>query len=154
MKADIKVDRARVGDANSMHRLISHFADRGEMLPRALSEIYDGIRDYFVVRKGDRIIACAALHVTWVDLAEIRSLAVDEQEQNQSIGSLLTQACLEEAKELGIPRVFCLVRKPAFFESHGFQLIDKTELPQKVWAECYRCPKFPNCDEVALIRYL
>jgi amino-acid N-acetyltransferase len=154
MKTDIKVDRARVGDANSMHRLISHFADKGEMLPRALSEIYDGIRDYFVVRKGDRVIACAALHVTWVDLAEIRSLAVDEQEQNQSIGSLLTQACLEEAKELGIPRVFCLVRKPAFFERHGFQLIDKTELPQKVWAECYRCPKFPNCDEVALIRHL
>jgi amino-acid N-acetyltransferase len=154
MKSDIKVDRARVGDANSMHRLISYFADKGEMLPRALSEIYDGIRDYFVVRKGDRVIACAALHVTWADLAEIRSLAVDKKEQNQSIGSLLTQACLEEAKELGIPKVFCLVRKPAFFEKHGFQLIDKKELPQKVWAECYRCPKFPDCDEVALIRHL
>jgi amino-acid N-acetyltransferase len=154
MKADMKVDRARVSDANSMHRLISHFADKGEMLPRALSEIYDGIRDYFVVRKGGRVIACAALHVTWADLAEIRSLAVDKKEQNQSIGSLLTQACLEEAKELGIPRVFCLVRKPAFFEKHGFQLIDKKELPQKVWAECYRCPKFPDCDEVALIRSL
>jgi amino-acid N-acetyltransferase len=154
MKSDIKVDRARVGDANSMHRLISYFADKGEMLPRALSEIYDGIRDYFVVRKGDQVIACAALHVTWADLAEIRSLAVDKKEQNQSIGSLLTQACLEEAKELGIPRVFCLVRKPAFFEKHGFQLIDKKELPQKVWAECYRCPKFPDCDEVALIRHL
>jgi amino-acid N-acetyltransferase len=154
MKADVKVDRARVSDANSMHQMISHFADKGEMLPRALSEIYDGIRDYFVVRKGGRVIACAALHVTWADLAEIRSLAVDKKEQNQSIGSLLTQACLEEAKELGIPRVFCLVRKPAFFEKHGFQLIDKKELPQKVWAECYRCPKFPDCDEVALIRSL
>jgi len=154
MKADIKVDRARVTDANSMHRLISHFADKGEMLPRALSEIYDGIRDYFVVRKGGRVIACAALQVTWADLAEIRSLAVDEQEQNQNIGSLLIQACLDDAKELGIPRVFCLVRKPAFFEKHGFQLIDKKELPQKVWAECYRCPKFPDCDEVALICHL
>jgi amino-acid N-acetyltransferase len=154
MKADIKVDRAKVNDATAMHQMISHFADKGEMLPRALSEIYDGIRDYFVVRKGSQVIGCVALHVTWVDLAEIRSLAVDEQEQNQSIGSLLVQACLEEAKELGIPRVFCLVRKPTFFEKHGFQLIDKTELPQKVWAECYRCPKFPNCDEVALIRCL
>ena len=154
MKADIKVDRAKVNDATAMHQMISHFADKGEMLPRALSEIYDGIRDYFVVRKGSQVIGCVALHVTWVDLAEIRSLAVDEQEQNQSIGSLLVQACLEEAKELGIPRVFCLVRKPTFFEKHGFQLIDKTELPQKVWAECYRCPKFPNCDEVALIRHL
>jgi amino-acid N-acetyltransferase len=154
MKADIKVDRARVGDANSMHQMISYFADKGEVLPRALSEIYEGIRDYFVVRKRGQVIACAALHVTWVDLAEIRSLAVDEKEQNQRIGSVLVQACLEEAKELGIPRVFCLVRKPAFFEKHGFQLIDKAELPHKVWAECYRCPKFPDCDEVALIRHL
>jgi amino-acid N-acetyltransferase len=154
MRADIKVDRARVTDANSMHRLISHFADKGEMLPRALSEIYDGIRDYFVVRKGGQVIACAALQVTWADLAEIRSLAVDEKEQNQNIGSLLIQACLNDAKELGIPRVFCLVRKPVFFEKHGFQLIDKKELPQKVWAECYRCPKFPDCDEVALICHL
>ena len=154
MKADIKVDRARVSDANSMHRMISYFADKGEMLPRALSDIYEGIRDYFVVKEGDQVVACGALHVTWVDLAEIRSLAVAEQEQNQKIGSLLIQACLKEAKELGIPKVFCLVRKPAFFEKHGFQLIDKAELPQKVWAECYRCPKFPNCDEVALIRYL
>ena len=153
-KADIKVDRARVSDASSMHQLISHFADKGEILPRALSEIYEHIRDYFVVREGGRVIACAALHVTWVDLAEIRSLAVDEMEQNQRIGSLLIQACLEEANELGIPRVFCLVREPAFFEKHGFKLIDKMELPQKVWVECYRCPKFPSCDEVALIRQL
>jgi amino-acid N-acetyltransferase len=154
MKTDMKVDRARVTDANSMHRLISHFADKGEVLPRALSEIYDGIRDYFVVRKASRVVACAALQVTWADLAEIRSLAVDEQQQNQRIGSLLIQACLNDAKELGIPRVFCLVRKPTFFEKHGFRLIDKKELPQKVWAECYRCPKFPDCDEVALIRHL
>ena len=154
MKADIKVDRARVGDASSVHRLISRFADKGEVLPRALSEIYDGIRDYFVVRKGGRVVACAALHVTWVDLAEIKSLAVDEEEQKQRIGSLLVQACIDEAKELGIARIFCLVRKPAFFEKHGFQLIDKAELPQKVWAECYRCPKFPNCDEVALIHHV
>ena len=154
MKADMKVEKARVSDANSMHRMISYFADKGEMLPRALSDIYEGIREYFVVEEGDQVVACVALHVTWVDLAEIRSLAVAEQEQNQRIGSLLIQACLKEAKELGIPKVFCLVRKPAFFEKHGFQLIDKTELPQKVWAECYRCPKFPDCDEVALIRYL
>ncbi len=154
MKVDIKVDRARVGDATSMHQMISYFADKGEVLPRALSEIYEDIRDYFVVRKEGQVIACAALHVTWVDLAEIRSLAVGEQEQNQRIGSALVQACLEEAKVLGIPRVFCLVRKAAFFEKHGFKLIDKTELPHKVWAECYRCPKFPDCDEVALIRYL
>ena len=153
MKDNIKVDRAMVSDAASMHQMISHFADKGDMLPRALSEIYEDIRDYFVVREESQVVACAALHVTWDDLAEIRSLAVYEKEQNQRIGSFLVNACIKEAKELGIPKVFCLARKPAFFEKHGFQLIDKTELPHKVWAECYRCPKFPNCDEVALIRY-
>ena len=154
MKADLKVDRARVNDAASIHQMISYFANKGEVLPRALSEIYEDIREYFVVRKRGKVIACAALHVTWVDLAEIRSLAVDKNEQNHMIGSSLVESCLEEARELGIPRVFCLVRKPSFFEKHGFQLIDKTDLPQKVWAECYRCPKFPDCDEVALIRHL
>lgn len=154
MRIQIKVDNARVSDAASIHQLISYFASKGEMLPRALSEIYENIREYFVVREGDRIIGCVALHVTWADLAEIRSLAVQEEEQNKGIGSMLVQACIEEAKLLGIPKVFCLVRKPAFFEKHGFSLIEKTQLPQKVWAECYRCPKFPNCDEVALIRYL
>ncbi len=121
MKADIKVDRARVSDANSLHRLISHFADKGEVLPRALSEIYEGIRDYFVVRKGGRVIACAALQVTWADLAEIRSLAVDEKEQNHRIGSVLVKACLEEARELGIPGVF--------FPRSQASFLRKTRLP-------------------------
>jgi len=154
MKIDIKFDKARVSDAVSMHQLINYFADRGEMLPRALSEIYENIRDYFVVRDGSKVIACVALHVNWLDLAEIKSLAVDEKGQKQGIGSSLVQACLDEAKELGIPTVFCLTRRPNFFEKHGFQLIDKMELPHKVWAECYRCPKFPNCDEVALICHI
>jgi amino-acid N-acetyltransferase len=151
MEADMKVDRARVSNANSLHSLISHFADKGEVLPRALSEIHEGIRDHFVVRRRGRVIACAALQVTWAHLAEIRSLAVDQQEQNQRIGSVLVKARPEEVKELGIPRVFCFVRKQAFFEKHDFQVIDKKELPLKVWAECYRCPKFSDCDEVALV---
>jgi len=154
MKADMKVDRARLSDANSLHCLISDFADKGEVLPHPLSEIYEGIRDYFVVRRRGRVIACASLHATWLDLTEIRSLAVDEKEQNQRVGSAPVRACLEEAKELGIPKVLCLTRKPAFFKKHGFQLIDKRELPQKVWAGFYRCPRFPDCDEMALVCHL
>ena len=150
----MKVDKARIGDATSMHRLINHFADQGEMLPRALSQIYENIRDYFVARDDDEVIGCVALHVNWLDLAEIRSLAVDVKSQNQQIGSLLIKACLDEAKELGLPTVFSLTSKPAFFEKQGFHLIDKAELPHKVWAECYNCPKFPNCDEVALIHHI
>ena len=145
-----RVEKARISDAAQMHKLINYFADKGEMLARSLSEIYENIRDYLVVRQGERVIACAALHVMWSDLAEIKSVAVAEDSQQQRIGSQLVAACLEEARALGIPTVFCLTYKPAFFERFGFSQLDKMELPQKVWTECYRCPKFPNCDEVAL----
>ena len=148
------IEKARISDATQMHELINYFADKGEMLPRPLSEIYENIRDYFVVRQGERIIACAALHVMWSDLAEIKSVAVAEGSQRQGIGDQLVETCLKEAKELGMPTVFCLTYKPAFFERLGFSQLDKMELPHKVWGECYRCPKFPNCDEVALICHL
>ncbi|MBI3040411.1 MAG: N-acetyltransferase [Chloroflexi bacterium] len=148
------VEKARISDATQMHQLINYFADKGEMLARPLSEIYESIRDYFVVREGERVIACAALHVNWSDLAEIKSVAVAEDSQRQGTGDRLIAACLREAKELGIPTVFCLTYKPAFFERFGFAQVDKMELPQKVWNECYRCSKFPNCDEIALICHL
>ncbi len=145
------VEKARIRDAATIHQLINYFADKGEMLPRALSQIYENIRDYFVIRQGERVIACAALHVSWEDLAEVKSVAVAEDSQKQGVGAQLVEACLGEAKELGIPTVFCLTYQPAFFEKCGFCLVDKMELPRKVWGECYLCPKFPNCDEVALI---
>ena len=147
----MKPEKARISDVPQMQQLINHFADKGEMLARSLSEIYENIRDYFVVRQDKRVIACAALHVSWLDLAEIKSVAVAEDSQGQGIGDQLVEACLKEAKELGIPTVFCLTYQPAFFEKSGFCQVDKMELPRKVWGECYRCPKFPNCDEVALI---
>jgi len=148
------VEKARIQDVPQIHRLINYFADKDEMLPRPLSEIYENIRDYFVIRKGEQVIACAALHVCWSDLAEIKSVAVSEDSQRQGIGAGLMEACLKEAKGLGIPTVFCLTYQPAFFEKFKFSQIDKMELPRKVWTECYRCPKFPDCGEVALIYQL
>ena len=147
----IKIEKACINDVGQMHRLINDFANRDEMLARPLSEIYENIRDYFVVREGDKVIACVALHVMWEDLAEIKSLVVAEGSQKQGVGNELVKACLEEAKGLGLSTIFCLTYKPAFFERAGFSRIDKMELPHKVWTECFRCPKFPNCDEVALI---
>jgi len=148
------MEKARIRDVPQIHELINYFAGKGEMLARPLSEIYESIRDYFVIRKGEQVIACSALHINWSDLAEIKSVAVTEDNQLQKVGSQLIEACLREAKELGIPAVFCFTYKPAFFEKFGFAQIDKMELPRKVWTECYRCPKFPNCDETALICHL
>ena len=148
------VEKAKISDAPQIHQLVNHFADKDEMLARPLSEIYESIRDYFVVRRGKWITACAALHVCWSDLAEVRSVAVADDNQDQGAGTRLVEACLKEAGELGIPVVFCLTYKPVFFEKMGFYRVDKMELPRKVWTECYRCPKFPDCDEVALIYHL
>jgi len=147
----VKIEKARIKDVAQMHRLINYFADKGEMLARPLSEIYESIRDYFVVRQGEQVVACVALHVMWEDLAEIKSLAVAESSQKQGVGEQLVKACLKEASELGMATVFCLTYRPAFFERAGFSQVDKMELPHKVWTECFRCPKFPNCDEIALI---
>lgn len=147
------VEKAKIQDVPQIHQLINYFADRDEMLPRSLSEIYENIRDYFVYRKGDRVLACAALHIIWSDLAEIKSVAVAEEYQKQGVGTTLVDACLKEAEALGIPTIFCLTYQPSFFEKFGLSQIDKMELPRKVWTECFHCPKFPDCGEVALIRY-
>jgi amino-acid N-acetyltransferase len=146
--------KATISDATQIHQMINALASQGEMLARPLSEIYENIRDYFVIRQGEKVIACAGLHVNWADLAEIKSLAVNPDNQNQGLGEQLVTACLAEAGELGIATIFCLTYKPNFFQKCGFMLVKKTDLPHKVWGECYRCPKFPDCDEEALILYL
>ncbi len=148
------VEKGKIQDVPQIHRLINYFADKGEMMARPLSELYENIRDYFVIRKGEQVIACAALHIMWSDLAEIKSVAVAKDSQRQGIGAGLIEACLKEAKGLGIPTIFCLTYQPAFFEKLNFSQIDKMEMPRKVWTECYRCPKFPDCGEVALIYQL
>lgn len=146
-----RIEKAKISDVPQIQQLVNYFADRGEMLPRPLSEIYENLRDYFVVREGERVVACAALHINWSDLAEIRSVAVAEDQQKQGVGAEIVEACMDEARELGIPTVFCFTYKPAFFGKSGFSQVDKMELPRKVWVDCIRCPKFPNCDEIAMV---
>jgi amino-acid N-acetyltransferase len=146
-----EVEKARISDATEIQRLINDFAARGQMLARPLSEIYENIRDYYVVRQDGRVAACVALHINWEDLAEIKSLAVKDEFQKKGIGEKLVAACVKEAQEIGIPSVFCLTYTVPFFQKCGFSIVDKAQLPHKVWGECYSCPKFPNCDEQALI---
>ncbi|HUT67726.1 MAG TPA: N-acetyltransferase [Dehalococcoidales bacterium] len=146
-----QVEKVKIPDIPQIHKLINDYAKDGEMLARPLSELYEDIRDYFVIKEGERVVACAALHVSWSDLAEIRSVAVAKDSTRKGMGASLVKACLEEAKSLGIKTVFCFTYQPEFFKRHKFVDIDKMELPRKVWTDCFRCPKFPNCDETALI---
>ena len=146
------IRRAHIADAEHIQQLINLFADKGRLLPRSLSEIYDNLRDFTVYEGQDlHIGGVCALHICWENLAEIRSLAVATQERKKGIGRKLVEACLEEARQLGVKQVFLLTYIPPYFERAGFQLVDKSTLPHKIWADCIRCVKFPDCDETAMI---
>lgn len=135
----------------AIHNLILTFADKAMMLYRPASELYENIRDYFVCIDGMETIGVCGLHVLWEDLAEIKSLAVMKDKQKQGIGSKLVKHCLEDAKRLGIDKVFALTYHPQFFIKNGFILTEKTSFPQKIWTDCVKCIKFPQCDEEAVI---
>lgn len=147
----MQLRKARISDVEEMQALINHFAERGELLPRSLNQLYENIRDFFVIVNEGHIAGTCALHVAWSDLAEIKSLTVSPEIQGQGFGRQLVEACLNEARELGICRVFALTYKPEFFFRLGFRNIDKSELPHKVWSDCINCVKFPNCGEVAVV---
>jgi amino-acid N-acetyltransferase len=155
---ETKLRRARVADVEAMQKLINFFADRDEMLPRSLNELYENVRDFFVI-EGDEgrgellpnVIGCCALHISWGDLAEVKGLAVRGERKGEGLGRQLVQACLGDARELGLSRVFVLTYIPDYFERFGFRRVEKAELPQKVWSECIRCPKFPDCGEVSMM---
>ncbi len=147
----LKIKKAKIIDAKTIHSLINHFAKTDTMLPRSLNEIYENIRDYFVCSDTGTTIAASALHVLWEDIAEIKSIAVSKEYQGKGVGKRLVEHCLKEAKSLGIKKVFALTYNPVFFISSGFKEIDKNKLPQKVWGDCLKCHKFPDCDEVAVI---
>ncbi len=149
------VRKARMRDVEAIRNLISTYSEQGEMLPKALMEIYEELRDFYVyIGAAGEVLGCCALHLFWEDLAEIRSLAVIGPNKGRGIGAALLEACMREASELGISKVFTLTGKPAFFEKQGFDVVDRSELPHKIWAACVKCFKFPDCDETALVRML
>jgi amino-acid N-acetyltransferase len=146
------IRKARMGDVKAIQKLIAEYARKGDMLPRSLSEIYENLRDYFVfVEDGGEVIGSAAVHLMWEDLAEVRSLAVRDDRMRRGVGTKLVEACISEAIVLGITRIFALTYKPLFFEKLGFKRVDKAELPHKIWSDCLKCSKFPDCDEIALV---
>jgi amino-acid N-acetyltransferase len=143
--------KAEIKDVKEIQKLLTHFASRGDMLSRSLSELYEAIRDFYICEEDGLLLGTAALHIVWEDLAEIRSVAVSEDAGRKGVGTQLVQACIDEAREIGLKRVFCLTYKPNFFGKFGFRIVDKSELPHKVWGDCMKCVKFPDCDEIAMV---
>lgn len=143
--------KASVRDLKEVQKLINEYAKREEMIPRSINELYENVRDFIICEEGETICGVCALHVLWEDLAEVRSLAVRKEYQRQGIGAKLVRRCISDAKALGVNRVFALTYQPGFFKQLGFVDIDKSALPQKIWGDCVRCPKFPECNEHSLI---
>ncbi|MDP8259630.1 MAG: N-acetyltransferase [Candidatus Gygaella obscura] len=146
------IKKARLEQVRQIQSLVKYFASKDLMLDRSLNELYENLRDFWVWSKNKKVYGCAALHMLWDGLAEIKSVAVSEKHHKENIGTKLIEQCLKEAKQLGIKRVFVLTYAPNFFKKFGFKRISKEKLPHKIWAECINCPKFPDCNEVALIK--
>ena len=145
------IRKATVRDVPGIVALVNETALKGLVLPKSLNQVYQNIRDYVVSEEDGKLVACAALHVLWEDLAEVRSLVVHAQRRGKGLGRQLVATLVKQARDLGVPRVFALTYQQEFFLSVGFHLIDKDQLPHKIWADCIDCIKFPNCDETAVI---
>ena len=149
------VRKAVVADVKPIHTALLSASAAGLMLPRSLSQLYAHIRDFTVLEgEGGSVLGFCALAVVWDDISEIRSLFLDASLRGQGLGRMLIDACVEEARVLGTPRVFTLTYQTGFFAKMGFVEVGKDVLPQKIWADCIHCPQCPECDETAMQRYI
>jgi amino-acid N-acetyltransferase len=145
---------ATIHDVPRIQEIINSHAELGKMLFRSVAQLYEGMRDLAVYELDRRVVGCAGLSILWADLAEIRSLAVDEPYRGRGVGSRLVEWCVDEARRLQIRRVMALTYEQRFFEKQGFEVVPKETLPLKVWSDCVRCPKRDGCDEIAMIKFL
>lgn len=147
----MNIRKAKLSDVEKIHELVNYYAKKGLMLPRSRSALYEFIRDFAVAEIDNEVVGVGALQILWIDLAEIRTLAISESQFGKGIGKKMVDYFLDEAKKLGIKKVFTLTYQPGFFQKCGFNEIEKEQMPHKVWKYCLNCPKFPNCDEVCLV---
>jgi amino-acid N-acetyltransferase len=150
---NLVVRKARLDDVRSMHRIINHYAEKQRMLPKTELQLYENLRDYSVVTDSGqrRVLACGALHIYWENLAEIRAIAVDADAAQKGLGTALVRNLLDEARGWDIRKVFVFTYEPGFFGRFGFKQVEHRALPLKVYNECFHCPKFNNCDEIAMV---
>lgn len=144
--------KPKLTEVESLKALLDTGVESGDILPRNLAELYENVRDFYVYVDDQGLGGCSALHIDMVDLAEVRSLVVRPDLRGEGIGGKLLQAVMEEARRMDIARVYALTRVTPFFLRHGFRIVDKQELPYKVFKDCMRCRLFPGCDEIAVVR--
>ncbi|WP_050181861.1 N-acetyltransferase [Domibacillus robiginosus] len=146
----IEVRKAVLGDVEQIFELVNHYAKEGLMLPRTKESLVLNLQSIFVAEEQGEVLGVASLAILGHDLAEVRSLGVKENAKGRGIGKLLVKRIIEETELIGIPKLISLTYQVTFFEKCGFEIISKSEMPQKVWTDCVHCPKFPSCDEIAM----
>lgn len=142
--------RGTFGDTEAVYSIINDYAATGVMLPRSRHALYEAIRDMIVAEEEGVVVGVGCLHFIWDGLAEVRSTAVKPEFARRGIGAEIVRRLIEDGKQYGVKKIFTLTYKPEFFETLGFVRVTKDELPHKVWQDCIDCPKFPNCDEIAM----
>jgi amino-acid N-acetyltransferase len=147
----MEIRPAKVSDVKQMNKIVEFYADNKEMLHRSLNSIYENIQEYIVAEEDGKVIGCGALHVAWEDLAEIKALAIAPEHRRKKLGTKIVAQLQENAKNLGVKKVFSLSFKPDFFIKLGYRVIPKETLPHKIWSECINCHLFPDCGEVPLL---
>jgi len=150
----MNIRKAHVKDVPAMHRIISGFAKKNRMLPRSYNELYESLPAFFVAEETGRVVGCCSLQISWSDLAEIKALAIDPRWTRKGVGTALVTRCLQEARAIGVRRAFCLTFVPDYFRQFGFKKISRNALPHKIWGECVRCPLFPDCGEIPMMKTL
>jgi amino-acid N-acetyltransferase len=148
------IRKAVMADAKNIQNLVNTYAKGGEMLPLSINEVYEKVLEFVVWEDNGTIVGCCAIHPTWDDLAEIRSVAVHPDVKKNGIGKALVERSIETAANLGITKVFLLTYVPEFFRKLGFSEVEKEMLPKKIWSDCLKCAKFPDCDEIAMMKQL
>jgi len=143
-----------MSDVFEVKELINSYASEGCMLPRSLDSLFTNIRDFVVMEEEGHIIGCCGVHPDWEDLGEVVSFAVARPYTRQGIGTRLLDECTEDAKHIGLGRLFVLTSSPDFFKKKGFEEINREELPWKIWADCVHCSKYPDCNSVSLIKVI
>jgi len=142
---------ARTCDAEAISALVNDHAEKGRMLHRSLESVYESLRDFLVAPDSDGLAGCVALSITGRDLAEIRSLAVATPRQGRGVGTGLVDGAIDQARRLGLRRLFVLTYEPGFFERFGFRVVERERLPAKVWRDCIHCPRADDCNEIAMV---
>ncbi len=145
--------KARLQDAQNIHDLVHSLSGDGTLLPRDFAEICENIRDFHVAESsGGTFLGCGALHLYGPHLAEVRSIVVTPEAKCHGAGSELIYALLAEAGANGVPCVCLFTRIPDFFVRHGFQIVERNRIPDKIYKDCQVCPRLHACDEVAMAR--